>query len=172
MALTEFRSELFAGAGFSNSLTMTMIAADTSIALWGPVVLNSGTATALPKAASTTSAGDALVIGVCTTMPESGTITANTSVIEVTYFGLCKVKSVSANHSLNDPLETSTTAGQAQLQAQIVIDGTSSATLDTTCTNAFNAIRKCFGIALSTVSSGANSILLAKVGINHVQTVG
>src|SRR5437870_7627107 len=172
MAVTEFRSELTVGTGFQDARTVTMIAADTSIAIWGPVVLASGAVNALPKAASTTNAGDALVFGVCVALPRSGTITANTSVIEVCVLGFCKVKSVSANHSLNDPLETSATAGRAQLQAQIVIDGSSLANLDTTTKNALNEFRKCFGVALTTVASGANSILLAKIGINHVQTVG
>jgi hypothetical protein len=171
MAQTEFRSEIEAGTGFEESVTITMVAHDTSIALFGPVVLSSGSITDLPKCASTTTAGDKLVIGVCTRLPRSGSITADTSVVEVCVSGRCKVKVADSSVSLNDPLETNSTAGVAQVQVDPVLDKTTNtvAALADDVVIALNNIRKCFGIALTTVSSGANSIVLAHVGINHVR---
>lgn len=169
MAQTEFRSEIEAGTGFEESVTITMVADDVNIDLFGPVVLAQGSVTDLPHAASTTTAGDKLVIGVCTRLPRSGSITADTSVVEVCVYGRCKVKVADSSVSLNDPLETTTTAGVARVQADPVLDvGTGTvAALGADVAIALNNIRKCFAIALTTVSSGANSIVLAHVGVNH-----
>lgn len=168
MPQTEFRSYITNGVIEDSAVTMSLIAADTSIAVNGPVVLAAGAddTEALPKAASTTTAGDAKVFGVCVRLPKNGTITANTSPVEVCIHGLCKVLVADANVALNDPLETTTTAAKARVQPDPTVDATSLATLAADVVIVANNVRKCFGIALSAVSSGANSIVLAFVNIN------
>lgn len=162
MPTTTFRSEVRNGPIDNNGITMSMIAADTSIALWGPVVLSGGSITDLPKAASTTTASNKNVIGVCVKLPRSGTITANTSIVEVLIWGIAKVKVEDATVNLNDALVTTTTAGKAKVQAAFTISATPT---ETEIQNALNGVRACFAIALSTVTSGADSIIAAFVNI-------
>src|SRR5262245_31768005 len=129
MAQTTFMSNIANGPIESSAITITMIADDTSVALWGPVVLADGSVTDLPHAASTTNGGDALVFGVCVRLPRSGLITADVSPVEVCIFGICKLKVNDANVSLNDPLETNSTAGEARIQADPTVDPTNAASV-------------------------------------------
>lgn len=162
MAVSEIYSEVDNGPLLDNAVTISLIAADTSIALWGPVVLASGSITALPRAASTTTADDRNVIGVCVRLPRDGTIVAGTSMIEVCVAGVCKVKVADANVNLNDALATTTTAGIAKVRGAFTISGVFSAS---EVKAALNGIRSTFAVALSTVSSGANSIIAAYVNV-------
>lgn len=164
---TEFRSELAKGTAFSNSVTYSMIANGATIALWGPVILVAGASATkdIPKVDATTSGGSALVFGVCVAMPANGTISAGTSVVQICVFGLCKVKVLTATVALNDALETSTTAGQARVQTDPLLDDASSAALAPTVATALINIRRAFAIALSTTSN-ASSIVLCFVNIN------
>lgn len=165
MAVTEFRSKIDAGASFEDAVTITMIADDTSVALWGPVILVDSPVsnlTHLPQAGSTTSAGDVLVFGVCVRLPRNGTLVADTTVIEVCIYGRCKVKVNDADVDLNDPLETHTTAGEAAVQPSTEISTTYDKADEV---EAFNNIRASFAIALTEVESGADSIICAFVNI-------
>jgi hypothetical protein len=162
MAQTEFRSQVENGVIDESAITISMIADDTSIALYGPVVLADGSVTELPHAASTTTAGDANVIGVCVRLPRNGTITADTSHVEVCIYGITKLKVNDANVSLNDALETNSTAGEARVQAGVEISTVYDKADEVA---AFNNIRKCFARALTTVSSGADSYIAAFVNI-------
>jgi hypothetical protein len=139
-----------------------MIADDTSVALFGPVILADGANQALPHAASTTTADDRAVIGVCVRLNRSGTLTADVSHIEVCIHGICKVKVNDATVNLNDALSTNSTAGEAKVRAAFVI---SAAYSETEVQNALQGIRSTFGIALSTVTSGADSIVAAFINI-------
>lgn len=168
MAQSEFRPEITTGAEFGDAVTLTMIAADTSIALFGPVVLADASVADLPHAASTTSAGNANVIGVCTRLPRSGTITADVSDVEVTVRGRCKVKVADATVNLNDALETSVTAGIARVQPAVAVRSDTLANLKADVVTGLINARRAFATALTTVSSGANSIICADVGIQHV----
>lgn len=162
MATTTFRSEVSEGTGFSESITWAMIAKSTGVALYGPVVLSDESVTALPTCDSTTSAGDAKVIGVCVALPTNGTITAGTSFVQVCIHGRCKVKVNDADVALNDPLETFTTAGEAQIQPSTEISTTYDKADEV---EALNNIRASFAIALTSVSSGANSYVACFVNI-------
>ncbi|WP_415283897.1 hypothetical protein [Candidatus Nitrososphaera sp. FF02] len=162
MAQTTFRAEIDRGAGFDDAVTVSMIADDTSIGLFGPVILADATVTDLPHAASTTSAGSLLAIGVCVSLPRSGTLTADKSIVEVCVYGRCKIKVGTADVALNDPLETSGTAGEAQVQPSTEISTTYDKADEV---EAFNNIRASFAIALTTVSSGADSIVCGFVNI-------
>jgi hypothetical protein len=163
MATTEFQTEIENGPLFNNAVTITMIADDTGVKLWGPVVLADGAVQAMPHAASTTTASDKNVIGVCVRMPRDGNATvADTSVIEVCLHGICKVKVNDANVSLNDSLVTHTTAGEAAVKAAFTI---SAAYAEAEIEAALNGVRAVFAIALSTVSSGADSIIACFVNI-------
>lgn len=174
MPVTEFMAEIENGPIESSAITITMIANDTNIKLFGPVILANGTITDLPNAASTTTAGDAAVFGVCVRLgrddPGNGTkLVANTTRIEVCIYGICKLRVNDANVALNDPLETNSTVGEARIQPDPTVDATSAATVAADVVIVANNIRKCFAIALSTVTSGADSIIAAFVNINCVR---
>ena len=166
MAVTTFRSEVSKGSGFQESVTRQFVAHDASIAVYGPVVLSTGSITALTEVASTTTASDKKVIGVCVWLPENGTITVDKSVVGVVIFGLTKVKNVTATVNLGDVIECSATAGQAQVQAALVTRNDTTAHLQADVVTGLNNIRAAFGIALSTVSSGAGSIHAVFVNIS------
>lgn len=168
MAQTEFRSEITIGAEFDDAVTLTMIADDTSVALYGPVVLADGSITDLPHAASTTTGGNTAVYGVCTRLPRSGTLTADISDVEVTVRGRCKLKVSDTDVALNDALETGTVAGVARKQAALAVRSDTLANLKADVVTGLKNVRAAFAIALTTVTSGANSIICADVGIDHV----
>lgn len=163
---TEFRSELAKGTAFSNSVTYSLIANDTDLTLWAPVILIAGASATkdLPKVDVTTAGGSALVFGVLVALPASGTIVAGVSVVQICVAGLCKIKVVTATVALNDALETSTTAGQARVQADVTVDATSLATLAADVVIVANNVRKAFAIALSSTSN-ASSIILCYVSV-------
>src|SRR5581483_1816634 len=100
MAVTTFRSEVAKGAGFEESITRQFIAHDANIAVYGPVVLSTGSIANLAEVASTTTGGDVNVIGVCVWLPENGTITADKDFVGVCIFGITKVKNASATVNL------------------------------------------------------------------------
>lgn len=166
MVATEFRSEVARGSGFEESITRQFVAHDTSIALWGPVVLSTGSQTKLAEVASTTTAGDVNVIGVCVMLPGSGTIIADTSFVTICVFGICKLKVADATVNLNAALDCSTTAAVARVQPLLVTRNDTTTHLQADVVTGLNNIRAAFAIALST-SSNANSIIAAFV---HIQT--
>ncbi len=169
MAVTEFRAEIAEGTGFDQAITVSMIADDVNIALWGPVVLADASITDLPHAASTTTAGDRHVFGVCVALPANGVIVADSDFVQICIQGFCKVKVNDANVALGDPLETNSTVGEARIQPDPTVDVASSAALGADVVIVANNIRKCFAIALTTVTSGADSIVLCKVAINSAR---
>jgi len=162
MATTEYQTEIENGVIVNNAVTIDMVATSTNVLLFGPVILTTGTVQQLPQVDGTTSADDRLVIGVCAKLNRSGTITANVSHVEICIFGICKVKVADTTVNLNDALATTTVAGKAKVRAAFVI---SSSYSEAEVTNALQGIRSTFGIALSTVSSGADSIIAAFINI-------
>ncbi len=137
MAVTEFMTEIENGPVDSGAITVSMVSDDTSIALWGPVVLADGAIDRMPRVASTASAGNAAVFGVCVKLTRSGTLVADSTHVEVCIHGICKVKVNDADVALNDPLQTHSTAGEAAIQADPAVnDGA----LGTLATGAVDAI--------------------------------
>jgi hypothetical protein len=123
--LTEFFTEIENGPVDNGAVTITMIADDVNVKLWGPVVLADGAADRMPRAASTTTASDKKVIGVCVRMPRDGLATvADKSAIEVCIYGIAKVKVNDSTVNLGDSLVTHTTAGEAAVRAEFAISAT------------------------------------------------
>lgn len=168
MATSTFRSEVAKGSGFEESITRQFVAADANVALYGPVILVASSEGVLPKVGSTTTAGDAKVIGVCVILPIQTVITANVSYVTVVMFGLCKLLVEDAAVAMNDVIETTTTAGKARVQPAAVITDDTVVTLGTSIQTIAQNIRKGFALALST-SSGANSIIAVFVNVNCSQ---
>lgn len=154
------------GSGFTDAVSHEYIADDVNIGLYGPVILvDPADETKLPKVGSTTTGGHSNVIGVCVAKPASGIITAGTSIVMVVVQGRTKLKVATAAVAINDPLETGTAVGVAQVQVDPTVDATSVVTLAADVVIVANNIRKCFAVALS-ASSNANSIIAVYVNIN------